>query len=81
MDWFRVGHRKHKFEGGVEMEMSTIQLLLFADDLMLVTERDEDVVRNIKVLDEVMTKWRIKITAYILNHMLFVYSFRFAHSW
>ena len=38
-----------------------IQLLLFADDLMLVAERDKDAVRNVKVLDEVMKKWRMKI--------------------
>ena len=31
------------------METGTIQLLLFADDLMLVTERDEDAERNVKV--------------------------------
>ena len=38
-----------------------IQLFLFADGLMLVTEIDEDVERNVKVLDEVMTKWKMKI--------------------
>ena len=43
------------------MELGTIQLLLFADDLMLVAERDEDAERNMKVLEEVMTKWRMTI--------------------
>ena len=33
-----VREAKQRFEGGVEMETGTIQLLLFADDLMLVTE-------------------------------------------
>ena len=47
---------KQRFEGRVEMETSTIQLLLFADDLMLVTERDEDAERNVKLLNEVMMK-------------------------
>ena len=56
-----VREAKQRFEGGVEMETGTIQLLLFADDLMLVTERDEDAERNVKVLDEVMMKWRMTI--------------------
>ena len=37
------------------METRTIQLLLFADD-MLVAERDKDAESNVKVLDEVMKK-------------------------
>ena len=56
-----VREAKQRFEGGVEMETGKIQLLLFADDLMLVTERDEDAERNVKVLDEVMMKWRMTI--------------------
>ena len=31
------------------------------DDLMLATERDEDAERNIKMLEEVVTKWRMTI--------------------
>ena len=31
------------------------------DDLTLATERDEDAERNAKVLDEVVTKWRMTI--------------------
>ena len=51
-----VREAKQRFDGGVEMETGTIQFILFADDLMLVTERDKDAERNVKVLDEVMTK-------------------------
>ena len=36
-----VREAKQKFEGGVEGETGTIQLLLFAKDLMLVTKRDK----------------------------------------
>ena len=50
-----VREAKQRFDGGVEMETGTIQLILFADDLMLVTERDKDAERNVKVLDEVHT--------------------------
>ena len=56
-----VREAKQRFDGGVEMETGTIQLILFADDLMLVTERDKDAERNVKVLDEVMTKWKMTI--------------------
>ena len=56
-----VREAKQKFEGGFEMETETIQLRLFADDLMLVRERDENAKRNVKVLDEVMRKWRMTI--------------------
>ena len=56
-----VREAKQRFDGGVEMETGTIQLLLFADDLMLVAERDKDAERNVKVLDKVMKKWRMKI--------------------
>ena len=56
-----VREANQTFDGGVEMETGTIQLLLFADDIMLVAERDKDAERNVKVLDEVMKKWRMKI--------------------
>ena len=52
---------KGKFVGGVKLEETTIQLLLFANDLMLVVEKDEDVERNLRMLDEVMEKWRMQI--------------------
>ena len=52
--------REKCVEGG-QLEETTVQLLLFADDLMLVAEKDEDVERNHKMLEEVMKKWRMQI--------------------
>ena len=37
-----------------------MQLLLFADDLMLVSE-DDDVEMNLSILEDVMAKWKMKI--------------------
>ena len=56
-----VREAMEKFVGEVQLEETMVQLLLFADDLMLVAEKDEDVERNLKTLDEGMEKWRIRI--------------------
>ena len=49
------------FVGGVKLEKTTVQLLLFANDLLLVAEKDKDVERNLRTLDEVMEKWEMWI--------------------
>ena len=38
------------FVGGVQMKSTSTQLLLLADDLMLETEKDEDVESNLRML-------------------------------
>ena len=45
--------------GGVHLEGSKMQFLLFADDLVLVAENEEDTKRNVQVLSELMAKWKI----------------------
>ena len=45
-----------KGEFGVQLEGSKVQFLLFADDLVLVAENEEDTKRNVEVLNEVITK-------------------------
>ena len=42
--------------GGVLSEKTMVQLLLFADNLMYVAEKDKDVERNLKMLNEVMRR-------------------------
>ena len=55
-----VKEAMEKFVGGAQMEATTVQLLLFADDLMLVAEKDEDVKSILRMLDEVMAWGRCK---------------------
>ena len=52
---------RQKFVGGVQMEEIVVKLLLFAEDLMLVAENNQDVERNLRVLDEVVEKWKMRI--------------------
>ena len=49
------------FQGGVQLEGSKVQFLLFADDLVLVAENEEDIKKNAEVLNEVMKKWKMRI--------------------
>ena len=56
-----VREAKERFSGGVKLEESNVQFLLFADDLILVAEREEDVENNLNILDEVMAKWSMKV--------------------
>lgn len=50
-----------KFVGGVQMAATMGQLVPFADGLMLVEEKDENVESNIWVLDEVMKNWKMRV--------------------
>ena len=52
---------KERFSGGVKLEDRNVQFLLFADDLMLVAEKEEDVESNLRILDGVMEKWQMMI--------------------
>ena len=56
-----VREAKDRFSGGVKLEERKVQYLLFEDDLMLVAEKEEDVERNLQILDNVMAKWQMKI--------------------
>ena len=45
----------------MQLESSKVQFLLFADDLVIVAENEEDIKRNAEVLNEVMAKWKMRI--------------------
>ena len=56
-----VREARESFQGGEQLEASKVQFLMFADDLAVVTEKEEYIKRNVEVLKEVMTKWKMKI--------------------
>ena len=56
-----VREARECFRGGVQLEGSKVQFLLFADDLVLVAENEEDIKKNAEVLNEVMVKWKMTI--------------------
>ena len=39
-----------EFVGGVQLSNTKVQVLLIADDIVMVTERKEDIQRNLEVL-------------------------------
>ena len=53
-----VREGRESFQGEVQLEGSKVQFLLFADDLMLVAENEEDIKKNAEVLNEVMKNGR-----------------------
>ena len=53
-----VREGRESFQGEVQLEESKVQFLLFADDLMLVAENEEDIKKNAEVLNEVMKNGR-----------------------
>ena len=56
-----VREAKERFSGGVKLEDRNVQFHLFADYLMLVAEKEEDVEGNPRFLDGVMAEWQMKI--------------------
>ena len=64
-----IWEARESFVGGVELRENTVQLLLFADDLLLVAEEEEDAQTNLRVIKEVMQKWRLKINQKRTNVM------------
>ena len=52
---------KKRFSGGARLDDKNVQFLLLVDDLMLMAEKDEDMERNLTILDELMTEWKMKI--------------------
>ena len=49
------------FVGGVKMSTTEVSVVLFADDVMLLTERKEDMEANLRELKKAMSNWGVRI--------------------
>ena len=49
---------RYMFSCGVKLDERNVQFLLFAYDLMLVAEKEDDVEHNLWILDDVMQSGR-----------------------
>ena len=50
-----------KLQGGVELTATNMQLILFANDIVMVTEKKEDMQTNLGEMKKVMDKWGMKM--------------------
>ena len=50
-----------EFIGSVQLSNRKVQMLLFADDIVMVTERKENMQKNLDVLKAAMEKWEMKM--------------------
>ena len=49
------------FVGGVKMSTTEVSIVLFADDVILLTERKENMETNLRELKKAMSNWGMKI--------------------
>ena len=47
---------KENLQGGVQLTTTNVQMLLFADDVVMVTEKKDDMQRNLDEMKKVMEK-------------------------
>ena len=58
---FIVREGMENFVGGVKMSTTKVSIVLFADDVMLLAERKEDMETNLRELKKAMSNWGMKI--------------------
>ena len=52
---------KENLQGGVQLTTTNVQMLLFADDVVMVTEKKDDMQSNLDEMKKVMEKWGMKM--------------------
>ena len=52
---------KKNLQGGVQLTTTNVQMLLFADDIVILTEKKDDIQRNLDEMKKVMDKWGMKM--------------------
>ena len=56
-----VREAQERFTEGVQLETTTVKLVLFADDVMMLAEKSEDMERNLTEMKKAMDNWGMKI--------------------
>ena len=52
---------KENLQGGVQLTNTNVQILPFADDIVMVAEKKEDMQRNLDEMKKVMHKWGMRM--------------------
>ena len=52
---------KENLQGGVQLPTTNVQMLLFMDDIVMVTEKKDSMQRNLDEMKKVMNKWGMKM--------------------
>ena len=66
-----VREARASFRGGVELDTGQVQILLFADDTVLVTQDEGDIKHNIKALHEAVKEHKLVVNWGKTNAMVF----------
>ena len=61
---------KERLQGGVQLTATLVQMLLFADDIIVCTEKKEGMERNLAEMKVVMEKWGMNIHWGKINIMM-----------
>ena len=56
-----VREAQEAFDGRVQMETTNVKLVLFADDVVMLAEKSENMERNLDELKKTMDKWSMKM--------------------
>ena len=57
-----VREAQASFAGGVQMTSTKMQMILFADDVLLVAGEEKAMEKNLEALDKAMEKWDTRYT-------------------
>ena len=60
-----------QFNGGVRLDKCTMQLLMFADDTVLLAETEEDLQHNVKEFSEAVKRHRLAMNTEKTTTMVF----------
>ena len=56
-----VREAKRDFVGGVKLPTGELGMLIFADDMVLMSDTEEGLESNLKVMSHVLSRWELKV--------------------